>query len=56
MKGPIVMEGGTTKRVQLLYCTKEEEDAVMKKDVVRMKGLKAMVPFIIRALHPGVNQ
>jgi hypothetical protein len=33
------MEGGTKKRLELLYCTPEDEEEIMKGELIRMKGL-----------------
>lgn len=59
MKGPLVMEGGTLKRLELLFSTQEDEDELMKNGahgLVRLKGAQANIAFLIRALHPGINQ
>jgi len=38
LKGPLVMEGGTMKRLELLFSNPDEEEAGVIKDAIRLKG------------------
>lgn len=50
------MEGGVNRKPDLIFCSPEEEIEILNGEVVRLKGQQALIPFIIRALHPGITQ
>ena len=56
MKGPVVLESNYPKRLELIFNSDEDNQHFSPPpDVARMKSQHAIIPFIIRALHPGIN-